>query len=57
MFVIKRRSIDKFVKPVKVREFCRLWFNADAQMEATRGYRAECVGCISLLQIYEKGLK
>lgn len=47
MLVIKRRSIDKFVKPVKAREFCRLWFNADAQMEATRGYRAECVRLLS----------
>ena len=47
MFVIKRRCIDKFVKPVKAREFCRLWFNANAQMEATRGYRAECVRLLS----------
>jgi len=47
MFALKRRSIDKFVKPVKAREFCRLWFDADAQMEATRGYRAECVRLLS----------
>ena len=47
MFALKRRSIDKFVKPVKAREFCRQWFDADAQMEATRGYRAECVRLLS----------
>jgi hypothetical protein len=45
MFVIKRRSIDKFVKPVKAREFCRLWFNADAQMEATRAIERNVFAC------------
>jgi hypothetical protein len=47
MLALKRRSIDKFIKPVKAREFCRLWFGADAQMEAARGYRAECVRLLS----------
>lgn len=46
MQALKRRSLDK-VKPVKAREFCKLWFGADAQMEATRGYRAECVRLLS----------
>ncbi|MCW6051305.1 hypothetical protein K4039_14695 [Lyngbya sp. CCAP 1446/10] len=47
MFAAKRCYIEKLVKPVKAREFCRLWFDADAQMESARGYRAECVRLLS----------
>ncbi|MEG3841023.1 hypothetical protein [Microcoleus sp. herbarium14] len=41
MFAVKRRSID--LQPMKPREFCKLWLGADEEMEAARGYRAECV--------------
>lgn len=41
MFAAKRRSID--LTPMKPRQFCKLWLDADEEMEAARGYRAECV--------------
>ncbi len=44
---IRSRNRGKFAKPVKPREFCRLWFGADEAMENTRGYRAECVRLLS----------
>jgi hypothetical protein len=47
MVAVKSRNLEKFVKPVKPREFCRLWFDADEEMENTWGYRAECVRLLS----------
>jgi hypothetical protein len=47
MLAITRKSIDRYVRVVKPREFCKLWFNADDEMEDSRGYRAECVRLLS----------
>lgn len=30
-------------RTMEPREFCRRWYEADEEMEATRGYRARCV--------------
>ena len=47
MVRVLRRNLEQIVKPVKPREFCRLWFGADEEMEKSRGYRAECVRLLS----------
>ncbi len=45
--LIVKENLEQIVKLVKPREFCRLWFGADDEMERSRGYRAECVRLLS----------
>lgn len=39
-----RRIFEIAVEP---REFCRNWFEADEEMEASRGYRSKCIDLLS----------
>lgn len=36
------QTLIRNIKPMRPREFCRIWLDANPEIESERGYRAKC---------------